>query len=138
IPPGVSEVTFDVQGAESGDCVNTISPSLGKGARAQGVLDVSGYSTLYLYVGAPGADRVGGSQFGGGADGGDGGNHNPNFGGGGGAASEIRADSTIQAARVVVAGGGGGPGASLDSSSDGGDAGHPTGEPATRGGGTSG
>src|SRR5574344_1209752 len=107
IPQGTSELTLEVWGAAGG----YYSTNGGSGGYAAGTLtDLSGISTLYVYVGAQGS----GSGSSGGYNGG--GNSN-NFGGSGGGATDISTDyssswqsTTHYNSRLIVAGGGGGAG----------------------------
>lgn len=98
VPVGVTEIIFDVIGAEGGD-------SNGPGAaggRVQTTLAVTPGETLHLRVGTAGATPTAG--FFGGAAGGSG----IITGGGGGGASDVRQGGTAESNRVIVAGGGGG------------------------------
>lgn len=84
----------------------------GKGAYAEGRLDVNPGDTLYIYVGGKGTDaQLEGIAEGGWNGGGLGGfdaDYTGNGAGGGGGASDIRVDGNDLAHRVLVAAGGGG------------------------------
>ncbi len=110
IPGNVTSISFDVIGAAGGTNLELNSPALGgKGGRIQGVLDLSGYSRLYLFPGGtPAAGSSSGGFNGGGAPGYD--SSNLLYAGGGGGASDIRTAASDTATRLVVAGGGGGSG----------------------------
>jgi len=114
VPAGVTEVQFDVKGAEGGDVLGvtvgwggttTIDADAGNGGRVTGLLPVTPGETLYLFVGGEGVLLDGGYNGGGDA---------ASCGGseviasGGGGASDIRQGGTSFADRTVVAGGGGG------------------------------
>ncbi|HPT52786.1 MAG TPA: glycine-rich protein, partial [Bacteroidales bacterium] len=107
IPQGTSELTLEVWGAEGG----TNSTTGGAGGYASGkLIDFSGISTLYVYVGAKG----GGSSSAGGYNGG---GKSNSYGGSGGGATDISTDyssswqsTTHYNSRLIVAGGGGGAG----------------------------
>ncbi|MCK9340103.1 MAG: glycine-rich protein, partial [Bacteroidales bacterium] len=107
VPAGISELTLEVWGAAGGN----YSANGGAGGYAVGTLtDLSGISTLYVYVGGQGS----GSGSSGGYNGG--GNSN-SYGGSGGGATDISTDyssswqsTTHYNSRLIVAGGGGGAG----------------------------
>ncbi len=111
VPDGITSISFDMVGAIGGSDDVSPSPNPGKGARAQGVLNVSPFQTLYFYVGGRGFN---GSVFGaaGGYNGGGNAYYYPGVGsaGGGGGASDIRVNGQALTDRAVVAGGGGGNG----------------------------
>ncbi len=110
VPPGVFNVDFDVQGAVGGGDSHSGAPLPGNGGRVTGSLDLTGTSSLNLYVGGAGAN---GSTMGAAAGWNGGGNATFYFfgcGGAGGDASDIRRNGTSLSDRVVVAGGGGGAG----------------------------
>ena len=157
VPPGVTTILVDVQGAAGG--VNSVEgvPYLGYtfvdrpgyGARVQGQLTVVPGTTLNIYVGgnpatattwAPvvaGGFNGGGNSYGNTASAG----LTPGIaGGGGGGASDIRIGGTALANRVVVAGGGGGAGCDYPTPPNnvdrGGDGGGTTGENGFDGSGT--
>lgn len=98
VPPGVQQISFDVQGAQGGS-------SGGLGGRVTGVL-TNLPETLYFFVG--GAGLKGANQPGGWGGGGASGANAQDEGSGGGA-SDIRSGLTLDS-RIVVAGGGGGSG----------------------------
>ena len=63
VPAGVTEVQFDVKGAEGGDAIgttvgwggtSTINADAGNGGRVTGLLPVTPGETLYLFVGGEG------------------------------------------------------------------------------------
>ena len=111
VPPGITSVYFDVQGAQGGNESHTGTDGAGKGGRVQGFLPVTPGHVLNITVGGKGGD---GSASGatGGFNGGEGSTYYfYGSGGGGGGASDIRLDGTGLSDRVVVAGGGGGNGA---------------------------
>jgi Glycine rich protein len=112
VPAGVTQVTFDVFGAQGSDG-SPVAPSPyapGLGGRATATLSVTPGDTFQINVGGQGQYGTGGWNGGG----------NGLFGGGGGA-SDIRAGGTALADRVLVAGGGGGSGGVLcDGAGDGG------------------
>src|SRR5574344_1233386 len=107
IPQGTSELTLEVWGAAGG----YYSTNGGSGGYASGkLIDFSGISTLYVYVGAKG----GGSSSAGGYNGG---GKSNSFGGSGGGATDISTVSTASwqntdhyNSRLIVGGGGGGAG----------------------------
>lgn len=114
VPTGVTEIQFDVKGAQGGDISGTtvgwggstsISTEAGNGGQVTGILPVTPGETLYLFVGGAGMGSTGGYNGGGNA---------PSCGGsevisaGGGGASDIRQGGTTLSDRTVVAGGGGG------------------------------
>ncbi len=113
VPAGVSQIGFDVYGAQGGDG----GPSAGGlgsvkagglGGRVQGKLSVTPGNVLRIYVGGKGTNHslsgVGGFNGGGSTAATSDDNRRPGAGGG---ASDIRTSSTLQS-RLVVAGGGGG------------------------------
>ena len=132
VPAGVTEVQFDVKGAEGGDAIgttvgwggtSTINADAGNGGRVTGLLPVTPGETLYLFVGGEGVLLSGGYNGGGDADFCSG---TEVIASGGGGASDIRQGGTSLADRTVVAGGGGGAagnGADAYRSSDGAGAG---------------
>lgn len=96
VPPGVTQVAFDVFGAEGGG-----PGTPGLGAKASATFNVAAGDVLTVDVGGHGGTNVGGLNGGGnGASSG--------TGGGGGGASDVRSSSTF----LIVAGGGGGSGGS--------------------------
>src|SRR5574344_1572450 len=107
VPQNVNELTMEVWGAEGG----TNSTTGGSGGYASGkLIDFSGISTLYVYVGAKG----GGSSSAGGYNGG---GKSNSFGGSGGGATDLSTVSTASwqntdhyNSRLIVGGGGGGAG----------------------------
>lgn len=107
VPSGVTSLTADVSGAQGGGQSN--GTMRGKGGRVQATMSVSPGTTLYIYVGGPGANSAGGSVLaaGGWNGGGTGGNYSTS-GGGGGGASDIRVGGTALTDRKIVAGGAGG------------------------------
>lgn len=121
VPLGVTEVTFEVRGAEGGDIAGTtvgwagtldVAIDAGNGGLVTGLLSVTPGETLYLFVGGEGTMITGGYNGGGNAE---------SCGGseviaaGGGGASDIRQGGLTLADRTVVAGGGGGVAGNGDS-----------------------
>lgn len=124
VPAGVTEVYFDVYGAQGGDS----SPSVfanqpgGRGGRAQATLPVTPGSVVGIFVGGKGGDQVSNSlgcttPGAGGAGGFNGGGHGGSAGGGvqcggpgGGGASDVRIGGMDLPNRRLIAGGGGGAG----------------------------
>ncbi len=101
VPPGVTQMTFDLYGAQgSGGNAASIG---GLGGRATATIDVTPGETLLLTVGGAGDNGVQPGYNGGGAN-------SPLTGGGsGGGATDLRlSDGTT---KLLVAGGGGGGGA---------------------------
>ncbi len=110
VPPGVTSLTFDVQGATGGNDDYSGAPNPGNGGRMQGTLAVTPGATMYVNVGGAGGN---GTVSGGAGGFNGGGNSNYYFfgcGGAGGGASDIRLGGSALANRIVVAGGGGGNG----------------------------
>jgi len=116
VPPGVTQATFDVYGAQGGG-VRFNNVGRGLGGRATVTLPVTPGSVVTIMVGGQGQDvgspctapgRAGG--FNGGGAGGSGG-FCPGAGGGG--ASDVRIGGSDLTHRVLVAGGGGGAGITL-------------------------
>jgi hypothetical protein len=99
VPSGITEVYFDVRGAQGG------GTSGGQGGIDTGTMTVTGGSNLIVRVGGQGTlglTAAGGFNGGGSTSAGD------TAPGSGGGASDIRLNADTLAARVVVAGGGGG------------------------------
>ncbi len=99
VPSGITEVYFDVRGAQGG------GTSGGQGGVDTGTMTVTGGSNLIVRVGGQGTlglTAAGGFNGGGSTNAGD------TAPGSGGGASDIRLNADTLAARVVVAGGGGG------------------------------
>ncbi len=99
VPSGITEVYFDVRGAQGG------GTSGGQGGIDTGTMTVTGGSNLIVRVGGQGTlglTAAGGFNGGGSTNAGD------TAPGSGGGASDIRLNADTLAARVVVAGGGGG------------------------------
>ncbi len=124
-----SIVNFDIRGAQGGGSVELKGSALGAGgglgARIRGVINLTTFSSIYVFVGSKGmentkAARPLGTNFGGFNGGGDGkgGTQNPNYpfgyttAGGGGGSTDIRTSlvtiSSASDSRLLVAGGGGG------------------------------
>jgi hypothetical protein len=99
VPPGVSSITVDAQGAAGG--AGGLGGSGGLGGRLQGTFSVTPGDVLYIYVGGVGGAPTAGYNGGGSGAG---------SGGGGGGASDIRINGTALTDRAIVAGGGGGGG----------------------------
>ncbi|MCK9339388.1 MAG: glycine-rich protein, partial [Bacteroidales bacterium] len=107
IPQGTSELTLEVWGAAGG----YYSTNGGSGGYAAGTLtDLSGISTLYVYVGGQGAGGYSSGGY-------NGGGKSNNYGGSGGGATDISTEyssswqsTTHYNSRLIVAGGGGGAG----------------------------
>ena len=117
VPAGVTNATFDVQGAQGGD-VDTnpgvIYTTGGPGGEATADLPLSPDATVMVLVGGQGGSSLGcgdgvpgAGGFNGGAPAGDTG---PSScpGGGGGGASDVRIGGSALSDRALVAGGGGG------------------------------
>jgi hypothetical protein len=114
VPAGVTEIQFDVMGAEGGDIegttvgwggTNDVSIDAGNGGQVTGLLPVTPGETLYIYVGGEGSEASGGYNGGGDPETCSG---TEVIAAGGGGASDIRQGGTGLANRVVVAGAGGG------------------------------
>lgn len=137
VPTGVTEVTFDVRGAQGGD--GNIGGAGGLGGETSALLTVVPGTTYQIVVGGSGADAQAFTEgfsaggFNGGGDGGSRGVAGANGSGGGGGASDVRAGACAAgqtctlADRVLVAGGGGGGGANCSGGIEGGDGGGTTG-----------
>ncbi|MEL7376989.1 MAG: glycine rich domain-containing protein [Bacteroidota bacterium] len=109
VPPGVFSVDLEVYGA-SGGSASTVTMG-GPGGFAQGTLDVTPGTLLYLYVGGEGQVNTGEPINGGGWNGGgDALGSNSFIRGGGGGASDVRVGGSSLHDRVIVAAGGGGTG----------------------------
>ncbi len=124
VPPSVSSIDFDVQGAVGGGDSHSGAANPGNGGRVQGTLAVTAGQVLYINSGGSGAN---GSPSG--AIGGFNGGGNAYFyffgcGGAGGGASDIRVGANTLVSRVVVAGGGGGNGWDSPGAAAGGDGGN--------------
>lgn len=110
VPPCVTSITVDVQGAKGGDKNTAIG---GNGGRVQCSMPVTPGEILQIYVGGVGAngDNVSNTIAGGYNGGGTGfDNSDPWGGGGGGGGSDIRKTPYTLNDRWVVGGGGGGGG----------------------------
>ncbi|MFT5823475.1 MAG: hypothetical protein ACI8ZM_004736 [Crocinitomix sp.] len=114
VPAGVTEIQFDVLGAEGGDIEGTtigwggtsdIFLDAGNGGQVTGLLTVTPGETLYLYVGGEGSETSGGYNGGGDPESCSG---TEVIAAGGGGASDIRQGGTDLDNRVAVAGAGGG------------------------------
>jgi hypothetical protein len=117
VPPGVTQATFDLYGAQGGSGYNLgFAFPGGTGGRATATLPLTPGDTITIMVGGKGRDydnspnsgfACSGRQpqggFNGGADSGD-----SDCGQGGGGASDVRIGGTDLAHRMLVAGGGGG------------------------------
>ena len=77
VPSGVTEIQFDVMGAEGGDIdgitvgwggTSNVSIDAGNGGRVTGILPVTAGETLYIYVGGEGSEDSGGYNGGGDAE----------------------------------------------------------------------
>jgi hypothetical protein len=126
VPPNVTFLTFDVQGAVGGHDSHSGAPNPGNGGRVEGTLAVTGGQLLYINIGGAGGN---GSPSGaaGGANGGGAAYFyffGTGTGGGGGGATDIRVGGNNLTDRVVVAGGGGGNGWDSPGPSAGGDGGN--------------
>jgi gliding motility-associated-like protein len=115
VPPGVTSIDVDAQGAQGGNGGPTTPGGNGiggAGGRVQATLDVTPGETLYIYIGGQGQSAVlntptGGFNGGGGTQATSDDGRRPGAGGG---ATDIRIGGTALANRVLVAGGGGGSG----------------------------
>jgi hypothetical protein len=99
VPAGITQVSFQVSGAQGG--ANAPPINVNFGGTVSGQLSVTPGETLTLTVGGQALGIAGGFNGGGAGDAG---------GQGGGGASDIRSGGTALADRVVVGGGGGGAG----------------------------
>src|SRR5690349_11539757 len=101
VPPGVTQMTFDLYGAQGG---GGLAASVGGlGGRATATIDVTPGTSLLLTVGRAGDNGVQPGYNGGG-------NNSPTTGGGvGGGATDLRLNDAVT--KLLVAGGGGGGGA---------------------------
>ena len=97
VPACATQVTVTAYGAQGTAAYTTYGYLPGYGGMAQGVLAISGGSTLYVYVG-------GSNGYNGGGAGWSGSTRTCN----GGGASDVRVGGTALSNRVIVAGGGGG------------------------------
>lgn len=123
VPPGVTSIAFDVQGATGGSDDYSGAPNPGNGGRIQGTINVTPGATMYVNVGGAGGN---GTVSGGTGGFNGGGNANYYFygsGGGGGGASDVRLGGSALSNRVIVAGGGGGNGWDTPGPTAGGDGG---------------
>jgi len=98
VPPGITEATFDLYGAQGAGFAATSEFAPGLGGRATATITLTPGASIEVNVGGSGV--VGGFNGGGTSAG---------IGSGGGA-SDIRVGGTAPADRVLVAGGGGGAG----------------------------
>ncbi len=115
VPPCVSVITLNVNGAQGGYGGFDNSPICmvgGNGGSVVGTLNVVGGTVLNIYTGGQGTFGVMAQPGAGGWNGGGNGFyvHSQYSGGGGGGASDVRIGGNALANRVVVAGGGGGAG----------------------------
>jgi hypothetical protein len=124
VPPGVSSIDFDVQGAVGGGDSHSGAPNPGNGGRVQGTLAVTPGQSLYIYTGGKGKDGSPSGAAGGFNGGGDATYYFFGCGGAGGGASDIRIGGNGLFNRVVVAGGGGGNGWDSPGADAGGDGGN--------------
>ncbi len=117
VPPGVTSVFLDVQGAQGGiagpvGVVGTTTP--GCGGRVQGTIAVTAGQELLIRVGGAGANGNGTGNSAGGYNGGGlatlySGPYNAT-GGGGGGQSDVSYGSALASVTEIIAGGGGGAG----------------------------
>jgi uncharacterized protein YjdB len=115
VPPGVTSVGFDVQGASAGQAGPIGGPigasTVGLGGRVQGTLNVTPGTTLNIFVGGQGQTGTATGVAGGYNGGGNTSTHLSVYSGGsGGGASDIRVTGIALTDRVVVGAGGGGAG----------------------------
>jgi len=120
VPPGVTQATFDVFGAQGGS--EAIGRPGGGGGKAHATFDVTPGDTLQVNVGGVGATGAVSAGGAGGFNGGAAGGNSIFVGdsrssGGGGGASDIRFDTDDSGdfaldERIIIAGGGGGAGGS--------------------------
>jgi hypothetical protein len=115
VPRGVSQVTFDVYGAQGGTAESSITAPGGRGGQATVTIAVKPGQAFQLVVGgAGGTDGTGGTNGGGGGTTVPGSGVESGAGAGGGGASDVRTWTCVAAGncgpstRLVVAGGGGG------------------------------
>jgi HYR domain len=117
VPPGVTQATFDVFGAEGGaDGSASGAGAGGLGGEATATIAVTPEETLQVNGGGAGGDAAGSASGAGGFNGGAAGGGGCCVGpGGGGGASDVRRDTNASGdfaldERIIVAGGGGGGG----------------------------
>ena len=110
VPPGVTNLSFDVMGAVGGQDNHSGAPNPGKGGRVQGSMPVTPFELLNLYVGGSGGNGTVTGAAGGWNGGGNAYFYFFGCGGAGGGGTDIRVGGTGLTNRVVVAGGGGGNG----------------------------
>ncbi len=128
VPDFVTNVKFDLMGAQGGKDSYLGTGTPGMGGRVQGTLTVNPGSNLNLFVGGAGTDGVTTGVAGGGFNGGgDAYFYFYGSGGAGGGATDIRIGGATLGNRKVVAGGGGGNGADLSGVLNGGNGGGLTG-----------
>ena len=119
VPSGVTQVTFDAQGAQGGSSIYGQGNG-GLGGRIQGTLTVTPGQVLNIFVGGQSTSNAGG--YNGGGSGGNG-----SYARGGGGATDARIGGTANSDRQFVAGGGGGGGYNCQSVDHGGIGGGTTG-----------
>ncbi|MBL0017564.1 MAG: T9SS type A sorting domain-containing protein [Bacteroidetes bacterium] len=129
VPPGVTSINFDLQGAQGGIGYNLPLVTPGLGGRVQGTITTTPGEVLQINVGGQGGaggTTVGGTAGwnGGGIGGGWSGGRS---GGGGGGATDIRRGGTALSNRIIVAAGGGGTGVNHSTGDAGGNGGGLTG-----------
>jgi hypothetical protein len=105
VPSGVTEVTFDVKGAQGGSTSNSLG---GAGGKVQGKIAVIPGQDFYINVGGAGSLNLEGYNGGGVAQSVNAGGSQALSSGFGGGASDIRIGGIDLIHRKVVAGGGGG------------------------------
>ena len=114
VPPCVTSITVDVQGAQGGIGPvgnNSLQGQPGLGGRTEATILVTPGDVLNIYVGGAGAPDNNSSAAGGFNGGGNAmmeAAYTYYGGGGGGGASDIRLNGNLLTDRIVVAGGGGG------------------------------
>ncbi|CAB4640828.1 unannotated protein [freshwater metagenome] len=97
VPPGVSWLQFDAQGAKGGAGAPAVG---GNGGRIEGAIPVTPGEELYIYVGGRGGgDRINTQHVGGWNGGGSG--SGVNAGGGGGGATDIRRNKLVVTNKII-------------------------------------
>lgn len=101
VPPGITEATFDLYGAQGDGAIFGPTFAPGLGGRATATIAVDPGASIQINVGGRSSDSLGGFNGGGG------GSYQR---GGGGGGTDIRIGGTTLANRALIAGGGGGAG----------------------------
>ena len=106
VPKDINKITVDICGA-AGGVLPSDTPGYGFGTRVQTTVEVTGGSTLYVFVGGQPISKVVPGTY---SPGGSAGYTATTGGTGGGGASDIRTVTSDLSSRIVVAGGGEGNG----------------------------